>query len=504
MTLQLTVQPLQQSYLKGESLPVRATLTNTGDAPATVPESYEKAFEYVITPVAGTQAFGGAALLLSRAQSMQLQGLDPEEQPAPEMTTLPPGETLEYSPENLARLAPSPIPVGEYELVARYGDWPDLTVSPPARVSVVVPHVERLVATRGPAKAGLAICFTHREADGTHALYQYESKARRPARGVFYRHHTAPHEELDRFACAIDYDDCDRIRWFGWLQGMDGFVAAAAQLAELLVVMKPVDPGLAQAEPFPIGWQWASGEVLFALLEGTGDEPRLGTVTYRPVRQSATHTAPHTPLAREHPIALRHLDADGPTGRLLLVGIGPAGGAPLIAQVVDTAEGRAAEPRQWASPGGTVAALALDPIGTLENAVIDLLTGPAGDPAMMTLTRIPLRDGAEPSTWTFAPPLDDRDQPPDAWVLPTQPLDPPLVMARLGGRLLIGGPRAGDWRTLHPGPEPATHMCLEVIQGEPWAIWADAANGIQIVPALAAAAPPDPADSQPAEPAPTE
>jgi hypothetical protein len=125
-------------------------------------------------------------------------------------------------------------------------------------------------------------------------------------------------------------------------------------------------------------------------------------------------------------------------------------------------------------------ALGLYLVAGAEPGVVDALFGPAGDPPQMIFLRLPMNGGPPIMEFSLSIPLDVNKQPPSNWALTPTPMSEPVVIAKFGRRLLAWRPSADPrWFVLAMGASQADHLHLELIGDTVWAIWADAAKGIQ-------------------------
>lgn len=125
-------------------------------------------------------------------------------------------------------------------------------------------------------------------------------------------------------------------------------------------------------------------------------------------------------------------------------------------------------------------ALGLYLVAGAEPGVVDALFGPAGDPPQMIFLRLLLKSGVPIMELPLSITLDTDKRPPELWAIPPTPLPEPVVLAKFGRRLLAWLPSADPrWFVLAMGASQADHLHLELIGDTVWAIWADAAKGIQ-------------------------
>jgi hypothetical protein len=123
-----------------------------------------------------------------------------------------------------------------------------------------------------------------------------------------------------------------------------------------------------------------------------------------------------------------------------------------------------------------VAAFAFNPLAGTAASVVDVLLGATGTNGQMTFLRLPLGGGAPLNEWKFK--ADQNGQRPTAWALAPTPQPSPVVLAKLGDKLLVCRAASGAWQTLAEKAAQAAPLRLEVVGGQVWAVWAEPSTGL--------------------------
>jgi hypothetical protein len=470
--LKLSVAPESPEVLVGASLFVRVTLANGGQTAAEVPDTLSPSeFEFTLKPVDG-----GVARKLSARLARFTRNPDPRPATPRRVKSLAPGAQIEYV-ENLTNYAVPPLQPGRYRLTVTMAGGGRLQ-SAPVPLAIVAPRVSSLAVVTADNTETFALTFAHAAAGGAVDFYQQENRANRPDDGVAYRRFgSAPPLAVGGVAVAVDLAQSRRGRWFGWVQG-EAVGGGVGQDQATFARHEPVPLGLKSATLQSVGWQPAIETGRFAVV-GTDAQKRVAfaLATFQ-VRGGGAVKA--VPLAAEGlPVkwAARYRPGDAERYDVVTATVGGQK-TRVTRQTVAPEKGTAEPPVVLVERDAPPAALALAPVAADSPGVVDVLFGPAGENGQMTLLRLPLEGGAPQGEWKFVAPMEENKQRPTEWAIPATPLDNPLVLAKLGNKLLMRRAAGGGWRTLAEGAAEAAHLRLEVVGDQTWAVWADAASGL--------------------------
>jgi hypothetical protein len=471
-SFQLAITPQQAEVLAGESLKVTAKLTNPGpnavDAPS--PDAPSE-FEFVLWSTADNQPRYTLSALRARRSKVR-DSAPPLER---ETVSLKPGAALTYNDDLMDYALSPPLP-GRYLLSVFHGKGAERVESPRVPLTLTAPRVAALSAIAGANGRRLALVLAQADAAGKQVVLQREGDTDRPTVGVLYRRvEVSRPTAIDGVAAAVELEDGgDGVRWFAWAQG-DAVGGGVAQRNTLLERVGPAALGVKSARLYRAGWQPSQEEASFAAL---GQDAR-GQINFALIALTAMGDSKVKTVALAAQTMPAHwgVQAQNGVGRFEIVWVETAGGKTRIERQTVTPDiGQASSPTVLSERAEPLAVLALNPLAGTAASVVDVLLGAAGTTGQMTFLRLPLGGGAPLGEWKVNVPAGP--QRPSAWALAPMPLANPVVLAKLGDKLLVCRAASGGWQTLAENAAQAEHLRLEVISGHVWAIWADPGTGI--------------------------
>ena len=473
-SLQLVVTPTAPDVLVGESLDVKVALKNVTGAVVQVHGPDEPSqFEFVLRPRDHRQS----VLVLSAAEAL----LEPVPLPT-ELSPLKPGAQLTYK-EDLADYAPKGIPAGQYALSVAYSLNGERVESAAVPLSVLVPQVARLATLSGPSESRLATVFAHGTPGKEMTIFQRESFPETPNDAVSFRRRTTAAPGCAGVAAAVELDRNQGVRWVAWLEGQ-ALGGAVSEQHTLYVLVEPVPTTLTSPVLQTVGWQPTVNEAAFALL-GTNAEakPTLALLTFSAkTKQGTVHTVP-LPISEPPAFwrARRREKAVAPMQYDLVTALPAGGGVRVQANAVCPDTGAAAPPTLLAARQEPLVALAMYPVATDQPGVVDALFGPGGNPSRMTFLRLPLAGGKPILEQSFPVQAGPGIPSPTGWALSPEPQAMPTVLAKVGEEIVAWALADGKVRRMVLADESAraTHLRLEMVGEELWAIWADPASGLR-------------------------
>jgi hypothetical protein len=479
-TLELAIVPEHSEVLSGESLPVDVTLTNAGPDRAEVRSPDEQsAFQYLLKP----REEGGREYLLSVEDWLTSSWENPPKPRKLKTREVGPGESLSYK-EEIAEYAGEPLLPGSYRLTVLYEHEGGQFVSPEVPLSIVVPRPTPtgLVAAPGPSEGRLGLVVAHRVAEGGVVLYQRESDSGRPATGVLYRRREwAEASALGGIASAVELTENRGIRWFAWIEG-GALGAGYAEGESLFGTLGPKPLELESPSIHPIGWQITLEDTVFVALGTQSDGPvQIASVTFEAGKDGTVETASLDAAGPPQLWAAQYRPGSDPAAFDVVWTEAGEDGARVRRQTLRPGTRKREEPALLGRRDAPVAALSLDPVAGPEPSVVDVLLGPAGKEAQMTLLRIPLAGGEPVGEWTFPAPRGPEGELPSAWRLPDRTFPRQMALAWSTGRLVAGRVEGeGTWTTVaDPAPEEG-HLALASIRGVLYGVWADPETGIHV------------------------
>jgi len=477
-SLQLTVAPTVADVLVGESLDVEVKLKNLTAAVAQVhgPDQPSQ-FEFILRPKDERQG----VLVLSAAAALLARLGEPVVLPT-ELGPLDPGAQLTYK-EDLSKYALDGIPVGQYGLSVAYRVQGERIESEAVPLSVAIPRVSQLAVLSGPSESRLATVFAHGTPGKEIAIFQRESFPEAPNDAVSFRRRTTAAPGCTGVAAAMELDQNQGVRWGAWLEGQ-ALGGAVSEQHTLYVLVEPVPTTLKSPVLQTVGWQPTVNEAAFALL-GTNAEakPTLALLSFSArTKQGTVQTVP-LPISEPPAFwrARRREKAGVPVQYDLVTALPAAGGVRVQATAVCPDTGTAAPPTLLAARQEPLAALTMYAVATDQPGVVDALFGPGGNPSRMTFLRLPLAGGKPILEQSFPIQAGPGIPSPTGWALSPEPQATPTVLAKVGEEIVAWALADGQVRRMVLADESAqaTHLRLEVVGEELWAIWADPASGLR-------------------------
>lgn len=476
--LKVTVNLEHDEVVVGESLKVEVRLTNGGTAAVEVPTTDETSqFEYTLRP----KHEGDPSYTLSATASMYARyPVDYRPMPFEGKLTLKPGDSQSYV-EDLAIYMVEPLKPGQYVLSAAYYTEGGGSESSGITLSLIPPKVRAMATVAGPTEGRLGHVIAHEKADRGVVVLQRESREYVPADGIWYaRANVEPSAAVAGVASAMELAPNNGVRWFAWLQA-EGMGAGVAGI-EMYARVGPEALGVKSPILQTVGWQPSVESGTFVAL-GVDPQERvaLAVATFLATGTASVKTVPLANPKMPLQWAARYRTQNGAVHFDVVTVEDAAAKVRVQRQSVTPDKGKVEPPVVLAERSEPLAALAVYPIAGAAPGVVDALFGPVGEKAQMTFLRIPLDGGAPIAEWSFAVPNDLNKKRPTAWAIASKPLPDPIVLAKVGDRLMVRRAADGsEWSTLGMNALAVEHLQLEVIGDQAvWAIWADPAAGIQ-------------------------
>jgi len=476
--MKLQLKLIQPSVLRSESLNVEVTLTNETPVAQTAPSRRAASeFEYVIRPAGET----GNVRIVSARRARQAFSSGRAPDPRPESESIAPGESLVYK-EDLAAYASEGLAAGRYLLSVVHGSGAKQIESPAVRLTIMLPNVAGLALASSP-DGKLGVFFAHRDADKSFTLFQQECPPRKPLQAPAQRRvNVQPPSRITGVAGAFKLDTRTWERWYAWLRDDASLGGGLAWGKASYATIKPQPLGLQTARLFPTGWQLSPEAGIFAAL-GLDGQSRLQLALVTLQKQDTAQVVPVALAGATIPEfwVVSAKAGEGDSLDFVVITADAVGGRIKLNRQRVTMEPPVAEPpTTLVERSEPLVALAMYPIVQDKPGVVDCLFGPEGGPPAMTFVRLPLDGGRPLLEYPFSVPTDVKRRPPTEWALSPTPLSEPVVLAKFGDQLLARRLSAGNqFFVLADGASQATHLRLEVVSDEVWAIWADPTTGIQ-------------------------
>jgi hypothetical protein len=316
----------------------------------------------------------------------------------------------------------------------------------------------------------LGSILLHQDAAGV-TVYLRESFSNNPAVGVL-----RPRKQVAgdaSVAIATDAGRSNEYRWFAGLSG-DRLQIAQAWGRDLLFATEPAAIGLQQSRLVAHGWTFDNNVIVFLAVG------RNGTRTHLKVADVAKRKGP----------SLREIDLAAAMPAHIVAGVTSSGNEKRI-RVVWTESGAAGVTRiktRSFTPDGPpdearllferalpVAALAIPAIQHEGTSMVNVLlsSGPNQRPAVI---RISLETGKLEAGLELADPGDHK---PLDWAIEAEAWPPRIIMCSRDEVLqTIAG--SGSWTMLAKSANPSFPRIEKT--SAPWAVWADAEQGLRYVP----------------------
>ncbi|HUT35446.1 MAG TPA: hypothetical protein VNE39_18300 [Planctomycetota bacterium] len=484
---EMTLDVPKRDVITGESLALKATVRNTGNAPFVLHAGPASAPEFELRSAADGQVLG----VFSQESYIKIMGAGRQAPPLPGVTAeVQPGESHELR-EDPALYATAGLPPGRYHLVCRAATDKGEVASAPVEITVRPAHIRHLASLYCGFASSAAMAFDHTDAEGAVWLFQNETESEQVDAGVFHcRGKLDGQGPLDGLALAVKTGSESDGRWVAWLRG-GSLGGVLGESNAVIGKAAPVAVDLAQPRLVEPGFQADDGSALFLVAGLKG-----GAAFVQPCIVSAKGVAKGqaAPLARELPARILANRIEGDDGdRIRLVWAEKAGDAthlyareygasgaplPLVARRLYTSDAALQALELWPMPipGGG-------------EACVHAFSGPQkradaqGKPQhLYTLARIPL-DG----------PLDDTKQhvvvapqaPVRGWAVSGLEADGRLlVLANLADgivRTWAGGD--GGWEGLAQGLRACQGLRVVESPSGYWAaVWTDPASGVRYAP----------------------
>jgi hypothetical protein len=457
--IQLAAMPASERVLAGESLTVRAIVSNAGAHAEPIPAPMDRSpYSYELA----SEAPEGPRYVVSQAHmAITLAG-----DPSSPRTPAPPHSLASGSriarEEDVAMLSGAPFLPGAYTLTALWNRGGEAIRSFPAPVEIEIPNPAAFVSATSRRLLTIPSVLAHVEPSGAVVLLQRESFAGKPAFGVYYRRaRLEPPARLQDVSVALDAQAGGGGRWAAWLQ--DGAIAAMKGFGEtVLRTAAPVATGLREVRFAGPGVQLGPGAALFVVAGMSEGGARLQQYSLsaaglkKPWEAELGATVPSKILSRFGPRGVDEVWADGAT--LWIRSFDWRGG------------GKPA--RVLAELPVPIQAWELDPAG---GKAVYALAGPAE--GRMHYRRVPIDDGIEPLSFEFPAPEDGTD----AWAVCASDEGGFPVLARSAGAILVRRAASGAWSTLAVNAAAFRFLQLLTLDGSAfWAHWFDPERGFHL------------------------
>ena len=256
--IMVTAGPVKAAVLPGESLVIKSTVQNRGQAAVNVPS------DQAASPLSyKLQSDGGPGYEVSWElyETQKRVGLAPAMQ-LDLNENLPPGGT-QIRNEDIALYSNEPFAIGKYKLTTAWTHGSDQAVSGFTRVVVAKPAIEAWASEVCRRTEELRSVFAHKREDGEIVIYERSSRANRPEFGVFHPLLRLPKKtEVKSVAPAVVLEDSGQGVWLAWIAGKNLRVVGA--LAGELNAQPEAQP-VSVGDPRVIapGFQLGPGRVVF-------------------------------------------------------------------------------------------------------------------------------------------------------------------------------------------------------------------------------------------------
>ena len=488
MTLQLNLQTPAKPFVTGGPMPIGLDLRNTGDAPVDVPASTEPSeFEYLLLSEDGSktiQSLSYESKMISKGEVQRMQG---ETQP------LAPGKFMIYA-DDLGALAVRPIAPGKYQLQALYRMPGNILVrSNRVPIQVIASRAAATVEGLDFRRAYLNAYEFQREGDGRFTLRKWTSSTDNLAQGQFQPLPMAAPANIPAsvaMAIEVEHGDLGVWRWLAWTSGSQ----VQAEVTRAIDVKYPTSAlatGLAEAELFESGYQFADGHGLF-LLTGRGQSGRR----IRLLRLSADDEAAPKfldvalPAMPDSPARAtfysRPADPQDEAGKsahqLALCWVLRSGAAYgfVMARIDPETGGVIEPPRTVFSSNRSVVAYAIPAVVRKELAdSFALLLAPAREGDPYTRLTLDVHDTTRREEWDL--PRFEGPAPVERWILPSTDTGNAPVLAVSGHRLWLAR-RGGAWQDTRQDVAGATSpiRLWTLPNGQFWCTWFDREQGYRV------------------------
>jgi len=477
MTLDLTIKPKRNKVITGESLPVEVTLENTSDAPVEVPDPLVgDVFRYTFT----SKTDPGAVFYLSWALAQSERYQETPRSRGLAGKTLAPGAKEVYE-EDLAEYEVPVLKPDAYELTVSY-DGPDgLVESAGSAITIVPPHVARLVTLAGSGEQRIAVVFAS-PMDAKHArIYQIENAAGRPGDGAAYpRRDGVAIAGMGGVAVAIDVGGNPGRRWLGWEQA-GSIGAGVGQGRNVWRLAAPIKHGLHDAALGPVGLQLTDDDALFIALGATDGKSALVAATFHLAAPGVVKTIPIVGPTKPDAWTAQYRGSGGETQIDLVTAEHAGRKVKITLQTIALGSGKVSPPTVLIERRGPLAVMAMAPVGMGDkaNGVVDVLFGPDPKTGYVSFFRVPLAGGAPRGPWDFSAPKNAGGKRPTDWVLPRMPLSTPMAATHVGDKIYVRR-AGGEWSVVVEDAAHVEHLSLEAFgEGDVVAVWSDPGFGIR-------------------------
>jgi hypothetical protein len=457
--IELAAMPAGERVLAGESLVVRAIVSNTGARAEAIPASTDRSpYRYELA----SDDPEGPRYQVSQAHLAITLAGEPSapRAPAPPYSLAAGARTSRQ--EDVALLGGAPFLPGAYTLTALWDRGGETIRSFPAAVQIELPNPVAFQSATSRRLLTIASVLAHQEPGGAVALLERESLAGQPAFGVYYRRaRLEPPAQLEDVSVALDAQAGGAGRWAAWLQ--NGAIAATKGFGEsALRTAAPVVTGLREARFAGPGVQLGPGAALF-VLAGMG----AGGALLQQYSASAAGLKKPWEAELGPAVPSQILSRFGPAG----VDVVWADGATLWVRSLDW-RGGGKPARVLAELPVPLQAWELDPAGGKS---VYALAGPVE--GRMRYRRIPIDAGVEPLSFEFPPPEQDVD----AWAVCASDEGRFPVLARAAGTILVRLAAGGAWTTVAGNATAGRFLQLQTLDGSTfWAHWFDPERGFHL------------------------
>jgi hypothetical protein len=477
-TLKIAVIPIVSEIIIGESLKVDVELSNSGSSTVNVhsPESPSE-FEYILRPDNGK-----AVMVLSARRARLARTREPVPLPT-SMVPLKPGSAIKYR-SDLADFAVDGMPAGNYRLAVAYRIGEEYLESSPVPLAVVEPNISKMALVLGSSQQRLAAVFSHIAATGVNVLFQRESAPKAPWDAVSFRRAEikAPPIDVGGVASAVEINRNEGARWFAWLE-KQSLGAGVGNGSSLYALIDAVPTGLVSLSLQEAGWQPEANDARFALVGSDSKGKTVFTLatfsarTKRGEMKTVPLSIQKLPLrwcarSKMKGVEKAHYD--------VITATQTGEEVRLIQQTIIPDSDVANQPIDLTKREEPLAAMAMYPVAVEQPGVADVLFGPSGKSSQMTFLRLPLDGAKAVIEYKFSISPDSTGKTFSHWTLCPRPLQRPLVVAKLGDRII--GRRLEEGAsvfTIADDSAGAEHLHLEAVGEDLWAIWADPKKGIQ-------------------------